>query len=133
MDAPKRFRLLLAVLTTIVLLTAAALALTNLTTPRIILSGAKVHTPQIDSPEDKLSTMFDLIPQESAAATAGRININTADKEALLSLPDIDDVLAQRIIKYRTYNGAFASVEDLTNVTGLGAATLNKIRDLITI
>lgn len=64
---------------------------------------------------------------------SGKININKTNKEELEKLPGIGPVKAQRIIDYRERNNGFKSVDELTNVDGIGVKTLQKIRDLITI
>ena len=61
------------------------------------------------------------------------VDINAATLDELQTLTGIGPVLAQRIIDYRTENGAFTSIEDLLNVKGIGEATLNKFRDRVTI
>lgn len=61
------------------------------------------------------------------------ISINDADKESLMALPGIGDVLAQRILDYRDENGAFSAPEELLNVEGIGKKRLEEILDLITI
>lgn len=58
-----------------------------------------------------------------AFAHAALVNINTADVEALESLPHIGQKLAQRIIDYRTTNGLFTRIEDLQNVSGIGSGS----------
>ena len=62
-----------------------------------------------------------------------KININTADKSQLESLPGIGSVKAQNIISYREKNGPFQRIEDLVKVSGIGEKTLEGIRDLITV
>ncbi|MEW5922126.1 MAG: ComEA family DNA-binding protein [Bacillota bacterium] len=69
----------------------------------------------------------------SGVSSAGRININTAGREQLESLPGIGAVKAQNIINYRQQNGPFHSIEDLLEVSGIGTKTLEGIRDLITV
>lgn len=61
------------------------------------------------------------------------ININTADKAALETLNGIGPSKAQAIIDYRTQDGPFASIEDINNVSGIGEATYNNIKDHITV
>jgi competence protein ComEA len=61
------------------------------------------------------------------------VNVNTASAEELETLPGIGPAFAQRILDYRTANGAFARVDDLVEVKGIGPATLDKIRDRVTV
>jgi competence ComEA-like helix-hairpin-helix protein len=61
------------------------------------------------------------------------ININTADLEELDTLPGIGPVKAQAIIEYRELNGSFQTIEEIMNVSGVGQATFENIKDLITI
>lgn len=63
----------------------------------------------------------------------GKININTASKEQLLSLSGIGESKALAIIEYRNNNGNFSSIEQIKNVTGIGDALFAKIKDFITI
>ena len=71
-----------------------------------------------------------LAPQSGSAAP-GLINVNTASKEQLESLPGIGPKLAQEIIHYRTHT-KFKSVDDLDNVSGIGPKRLEAIRGLVT-
>jgi competence protein ComEA len=59
------------------------------------------------------------------------ININTATKEQLESLPEIGDSTAKKIIDYREKNGSFKSINDIKNVSGIGEKKFERIKDLI--
>jgi len=62
-----------------------------------------------------------------------KVNLNSANKEELMSLPRIGPAIAERIIIYRNDYGKFQEIEDLVKVKGIGPKTLAKIQDLITI
>lgn len=69
----------------------------------------------------------------AAAGVAGLINVNTATPTELEELPDVGEVIAQAIVGYRTENGPFTSVDQLLDVSGIGDATLENIRELVTV
>ena len=58
------------------------------------------------------------------------VNINTADKEQLKTLSGIGDVIADRILEYRSVN-RFNKKEDIMSVKGVGSAIYEKIKDRI--
>ncbi|WP_049773612.1 ComEA family DNA-binding protein [Salisediminibacterium selenitireducens] len=60
------------------------------------------------------------------------ININRASFEDLLALNGIGEDLAQKILENRKAQGPFASVSDLTRVSGLGEKKLDMFREVIT-
>ena len=59
----------------------------------------------------------------------GPVNINTATMEQLVALPDVDEKIAEDIVKKRP----FKTVEELLKVKGIGDKRLAKLRDKITI
>lgn len=67
-----------------------------------------------------------------AAPGQGLVNINTASRDELMELNGIGDVMADRIIEYRSSN-AFKSKEDIMSVNGIGKGIYEKIKDRITI
>ena len=60
-----------------------------------------------------------------------KVNINTENKEKLETLPGIGETTAQKIIEYREQNGKFKTIEDLKNVSGIGDAKFNSLKDKI--
>ena len=86
----------------------------------------------IESDAD-LSHIEIYVPQAGETASLQKIDINRAEPWLLEALPGIGEVLAQRIVDYRSKNGPFRIIEDLLNVSGIGEATLENIRDFITV
>ena len=68
-----------------------------------------------------------------SASSSALININTADSSALQQISGVGPVTADKIIEYRTQNGAFQSIEDIKNVSGIGDKTFEKMKDMITV
>lgn len=71
--------------------------------------------------------------QRSRTYRVQPIDINRADSADLLPLPGIGPVFAGRIIKYRNLLGGFLSVDQLGEVYGIPAETIQKIRSMIRI
>lgn len=69
----------------------------------------------------------------TSGESSGKVNINSADEAALTTLPGIGPSKAQAIIAYREDTGAFKSIEDLKNVSGIGDKTFEKLKELIDI
>ncbi len=59
------------------------------------------------------------------------VNINTASKEALMTLDGIGEAKADSIIEYREKNGPFTTIEDIMKVNGIGESAFAKIKDRI--
>ena len=78
--------------------------------------------------EGQSCTSADGADAGSDAEGQGLVNINTANATQLTQLPGIGPAIAQKIIDYRTANGPFTSVDDLTKVPGIGAAKLAQIK-----
>lgn len=60
------------------------------------------------------------------------ININTASKEELMTLNSIGESKAEAIIKYRNEK-KFETTSDIKNVSGIGDALFEKIKEFITV
>jgi len=104
------------------------------------LAAPLVDGQQILVPEPLTRREAALIPGALAAGTTavgvsedGIVNINTADATQLETLSGIGEVLAAAIVNYREENGPFASADDLLDVSGIGDATLEEIRDQVTV
>ena len=71
----------------------------------------------------------------AAPATTGGVlvDLNTADQAALEALPGVGPVMASNILGWRQTNGAFTSVEQLQEVTGIGPARFAQLAPLVTV
>ena len=84
------------------------------------LASVAAQAPKTDTPP----------PAAVQPAQTSTVDLNTADAETLQqALIGIGAVKAQAIVDHRTTNGPFASVDELLEVKGIGAATLEKNRD----
>ena len=74
-----------------------------------------------------------LIVLFSVTMAFAKVNINTATADGLAGLAGVGKDKAEAIVAYRTANGQFKAVEDLTKVNGIGDKTLEKLKADITI
>ncbi|MGR3288935.1 helix-hairpin-helix domain-containing protein [Bacillus sonorensis] len=69
----------------------------------------------------------------SAEGGTETVNINTASPEELQAIPDVGPSKAEAIAAYREENGPFQGIEDITNVSGIGEKTFEKIKSSISV
>jgi competence protein ComEA len=62
-----------------------------------------------------------------------RININYASERELQELQGVGEVIAKRIIDYRTINGPFRSIDDLAHVRGIGSSLIENNQASLTV
>ncbi len=65
------------------------------------------------------------------ANASGKVNLNRADREELMTLPGIGESKAEAILAYRDEMGAFRSIEEIMNITGIKEGVFDKIKDQI--
>lgn len=90
-----------------------------------LIDGQHVHIPTKEIFFRELSA-----PSNNSS---NLININTADAKELEKIKGIGPALAERIIDYRTNNGAFKSIDEIKKVRGIGDKTFDKMKDQITV
>lgn len=95
------------------------------------LIGALAFTP-VTIADTKTANPNASVAQQQQMST--KVNINSADAAVMAErLNGIGEKKAQAIVEHREKNGPFKSVDDLKNVSGIGDATLEKNRDLLTV
>lgn len=98
--------------------------------------GQKVYVPSYEETE-----VLDVVGESSGdvplangmSESSGRVNINQASREELMSLPGIGTAKADAILSYRQEHGAFQLPEDLMQVPGIKEGTYAQIKDRISI
>jgi competence protein ComEA len=93
------------------------------------IAESTIQSPPIVSKPEGLTTQS---YANSGTETNGLVNINIATLDDLDTLPGIGPSIAQKIIDYRDANGSFPNAEAIMNVSGIGEAKYNQIKDLIT-
>jgi len=104
----------------------------------LIEDGQQLAVPYLSGSEPQNNADSPDLPSSADAAPTADpdlelVDINTATFEELDSLPGIGPTTAQKILDYRDENGPFSIIEDIMNVSGIGPATFEDIRDLITV
>lgn len=118
-----------------------ALEVAGGTLPDALLGGLNLAKPLFDGEQihvaQALPTVVDPAVSNTnpfqSTQTSQLINLNTATTTELEKLPGIGPVKAQAIVDYRQQRGAFARIEDLTKVSGIGPRTFDKLKHLITV
>jgi len=99
-----------------------------------VVDAMQIRIPAIgEELEDALSTESPGQQNQVAVSPDGVVNINLATLTELQTLPGIGPVIAQNIIDYREANSGFNSIEELLNVSRIGASTLENIRGSVTV
>ena len=99
-----------------------------------VTDGQKIYVPTVGEQQAALAAggaEGGAAAASGTGASSGLVNINTASAAELQTLSGIGPSMAQSIIDERTQNGAFASVDDLMRVSGIGEKKLAKIKDCI--
>ncbi|MCD8323654.1 MAG: helix-hairpin-helix domain-containing protein [Clostridiales bacterium] len=91
--------------------------------------GEMIYIPTVDEAAETGTAET----ETSVSPDDGRVNINTASVTELTALSGIGDAKAAAIVAYREEHGAFQSVEEIMQVSGIAQATYDRIKDEITI
>ena len=101
---------------------------------RLLTDGEMIYVPTEEEVEDRI------LDRESGShidtketEDSDKVNINTASKEELMTLPGIGETKALAILAYRQKNGPFSSIEELKNVEGIKDAVFSKMKEYIEI
>jgi len=97
----------------------------------MLADGERVYVPRVG--EVPPAVVSGSPGSADSKTPSGPINLNTATADDLDTLPGVGPATAAAILSYRNENGPFASVDDLGEVRGIGAAKLDALRGLVTV
>ncbi len=101
--------------------------------------GMKIYIPkkgeqvEEENQEYLIQENTSTVEEKSKEQKTQKVNINKADSKELETLPGIGESTAAKIIKHREENGKFKSIENIKDVSGIGDAKFDSIKDLITV
>ncbi|MCR5215879.1 MAG: helix-hairpin-helix domain-containing protein [Lachnospiraceae bacterium] len=99
-------------------------ALEQLNLARVLMDEETIYVPRVGE-ESEFSPLAD------GGRDDGLVNLNTASKEELMTLPGIGESRAESILDYRKQVGKFQHIEDVMQVSGIKENAFAKIKELI--
>ena len=100
----------------------------SLNLAELLRDGQKIYVPSYDETQSVYESEGEIVSLED-----GKVNINRASKEELMTLPGIGESKASAIITYREEQGGFTDLSQLKEINGIKDSTYEKLADLITI
>lgn len=117
----------------------------------MLVDGCKIYVPSKDEKSEEMpllaitgSNGLQTVSQTNAGLSGGtnitgdglnslggKVNINTASMEELMTITGIGETRAKAIIEYRNAGGRFLKIEDIMNVRGIKEGLFSKIKDFI--
>lgn len=116
--------------------------LSKLNLAYILQDGEKLYVPSINDTEEKVYVTAENgenVITEGAGNTdkvdgkKETVNINTATKEELMTLPGVGESTAIKIIDYRKSNGKFQKIEDIKSVPGIGDSKFQTMKEKLSV
>ena len=98
---------------------------------RLLIDGEMIYVPTAEEAKDREWT--EGVTSQNSTDDPDKININTASKEELMTLPGIGEAKADAILSYRKENGPFSTIEELKQVEGIKDGVFSKMKDYIEI
>ena len=98
---------------------------------KLLKDGEMIYVPSKEESKDR--TFEAKVQGLDQTDDSDKININTASKEELMTIPGIGEAKASAILAYRNEHGDFASIEEVKNVEGIKDGVYSKMKDYIEI
>lgn len=98
-----------------------------------LIDGQKIYVPTVTEVGEGSENTLNWSVEVETETASGKVNINTASKEELMTLTGIGEAKAESIIEYRETYGAFENIEDIQNITGIKEGVYSQLEDEITV
>ena len=102
----------------------------------MLVDGEQIVIPTVEEWEEEkqqLSEQQEWSAESQASQQSGRINLNTATRDELMSIPGVGEAKADSIIQYRQQHGSFTTVEQIKEISGIKDGLFEKMKDSITV
>lgn len=101
---------------------------------RVLADGEMIYVPTLEeAKERKGSGDISKVTEDTDDSKAGKVNINTASKQQLMTIPGIGEMKAEAIVSYREEHGSFSSIEEVKKVEGIKDGVFAKMKEYIVI
>ena len=91
----------------------------------VLMDGQQIYVPSKEETENQKNGL--------GSVDDGKVNINRASKEELMTLSGIGEAKADAIIRYRQEKGNFDAIEEIMEIEGIKEGVFRKIQDQITV
>lgn len=100
----------------------------------VISDGQMITVPTVEEAKELENTaLADDKAEIGNTGGIGKVNLNTAGMEQLMTIPGVGESKAKSIISYREEKGRFDKIEDIMNITGIKEGMFSKMKDDITV
>ena len=105
---------------------------------RVLVDGEMIYVPTEAEAKERPKEDWDSAgsmgtTQDTDSVANKKININTASKEELMTLPGIGESKAIAILQYRQEKGGFSSIDELKEIPGIKDGVFSKIKEYLTV
>ena len=97
----------------------------------ILEDATKIYIP--NKKDTDIEVISNNMSRNAEDSKNSKVNINKANASELEKVPGIGPSTAQKIIIYRNENGKFSSIDDIKNISGIGAKKFESIKDYISV
>ena len=96
-----------------------------------LVDGQRVYIPSLEEAAESPVSVEDIDKVGADEQGTGKVNINTADKDTLMTLTGIGEAKADAILRYREEHGGFQSIEEIKQIEGIKNGVFDKIKNEI--